>query len=1284
MASANVGTTSFDLSWNASSDNVGVTAYEVFQNGTSLETTGSTSLAITGLTPGTTYSYTVRAADAAGNLSASSAALSVTTDNTPPADSQAPSVPSGLVASNIGATSLVLNWGASTDNVGVSAYEVFRNGILAGTSVNTSFTLTGLACGTGYNLTVRAVDASGNFSAQSTALTASTSTCPSGTTVSADYTEATITVNGSLSEASWNVATSASKLISGAPSHTVTFGTQWNSTYLFVGVKVLDANLVNDGGAAHQNDAVEIFIDANHNGGSVYDSHDRQYIKAYNSTTLSGSNASGVLHGWAAITGGFTVELAIPWSNLGVIPTNGMTIGLDLAIDDDDNGGDRDGQSTWAGDANNWQSTVNFGDLLLVDNTVDATAPTAPTSLAASNVGQTTVNLSWNPSSDNRAVTAYDIRSGSTVLKSVSGLVTTTSLDGLFANTLYSLNVVAKDAAGNVSAASNTVNFTTLSPDVTPPTVPANLQVTGTTSNAVSLSWTASTDNRGVDHYDIYQGNTFRTSVTGTSATVLGLNAQTSYTFKVLAVDINGNSSAFSNTVSATTTSAPVSENTNTIGIGFTGPKDWEEAFIFADAMMSSRRWDSPAGVDANGWPRGDGSVIVAAGIGHLHGKYKLRYEGQATVSISSATITNVVYNASTNTTTADVTITNSERPTVQMTVSNSANGIRKVKLMRPITPGSQQSHDFSELVHREIKSFVARGFNLVRFMDLMGTNSDTYHKRVDFNYRLTPNYVTQAADWDLNTYVRVNPATGLNYHAYQGIGAAFEYVIMMCNEMQVDCWINISHCASDDRIRKVAQLFKYGSDGTNPYTSPQANPVYPPLNPNLKLYVEYSNEVWNWRFPCTRWVEDIDPINSFAVTAAIKAVNVSNMFRDVFGNSEMMTRVRPLFEWQKGKNDSDFGNAQTTGTRGLMWVEANMPQPVDYYFFGGGGSGYYQPASGATVQNLWESGEFDAQNWVFPKQEYMAYLTSCYGLRRCVYEGGPSFGDEYAGSGSNDLGTLVLNDPRLGDEIVEHTEAWNSVGGGAFANFTLAGDHRWGWINEPNVPNTKILGAEQVKGQPRNPITLGARVTPSTTATVPGGQWRFSNNGLGGYNWRNAAINNGSYVMRPEWVSYHFHVTTDGTYKVRVNYKTTSSATLKVYEGSTLLGTLSLANSNGAVATTQWLNFSATIEFLRAIRVEKTNGNIEIVSVEIAGGSASRLADVDALDTDKTELRVFPNPGTGVFQVAGNQGALVTVLNAQGVWVGDFTPEAIDLSHLPHGLYLFKTQNLTLKVVKE
>jgi len=89
-------------------------------------------------------------------------------------DSQAPSVPAGLSSAAVTQTSFTLRWNASTDNVGVTGYEVFRGGTSLGTTSATSLNIASLAPATAYAMRVRARDAAGNWSQQSTPLNVTT------------------------------------------------------------------------------------------------------------------------------------------------------------------------------------------------------------------------------------------------------------------------------------------------------------------------------------------------------------------------------------------------------------------------------------------------------------------------------------------------------------------------------------------------------------------------------------------------------------------------------------------------------------------------------------------------------------------------------------------------------------------------------------------------------------------------------------------------------------------------------------------------------------------------------------------------------------------------------------------------------------------------------------------------------------------------------------------------------------------------------------------------------
>ena len=103
-------------------------------------------------------------------------AVSLTTGTTPPADTTAPSTPTGLASTAVTASSVSLAWTASTDDVGVTGYEVFQGSgtTPVATVTGTSATVSGLAASTAYSFTVKARDAAGNRSAASAPVTATT------------------------------------------------------------------------------------------------------------------------------------------------------------------------------------------------------------------------------------------------------------------------------------------------------------------------------------------------------------------------------------------------------------------------------------------------------------------------------------------------------------------------------------------------------------------------------------------------------------------------------------------------------------------------------------------------------------------------------------------------------------------------------------------------------------------------------------------------------------------------------------------------------------------------------------------------------------------------------------------------------------------------------------------------------------------------------------------------------------------------------------------------------
>ncbi|MBK8475954.1 MAG: fibronectin type III domain-containing protein [Opitutaceae bacterium] len=195
-----------ELAWSAAVDaESGVSGYRIYRGGAFLSFATGTSYADATVSAGESYTYTVRAVNGASLLSGDS--NTVTADTPVPTDTQDPSVPGNLQAGAITTTTLHLTWNASTDNIGVTGYRVYRDGSLRTTVAGTSFDDSGLTPATSYSYRVSALDAAGNESDQSAARTVQTTdptdteppSVPNGLTVG--------TVTSTTVQLSWNAAT---------------------------------------------------------------------------------------------------------------------------------------------------------------------------------------------------------------------------------------------------------------------------------------------------------------------------------------------------------------------------------------------------------------------------------------------------------------------------------------------------------------------------------------------------------------------------------------------------------------------------------------------------------------------------------------------------------------------------------------------------------------------------------------------------------------------------------------------------------------------------------------------------------------------------------------------------------------------------------------------------------------------------------------------------------------------------------------------------------------------
>jgi hypothetical protein len=223
-----------------------------------------------------------------------------------------------------------------------------------------------------------------------------------------------------------------------------------------------------------------------------------------------------------------------------------------------------------------------------------------------------------------------------------------------------------------------------------------------------------------------------------------------------------------------------------------------------------------------------------------------------------------------------------------------------KVWLPDPADPANQSLEN--QLFHPLLLARLAdRSWGQIRFMDWLETNGNPQQDWAD---RRRP-----ACCFQTGVLNPRNPAPGVDWvGGYRPSGIAYEHVVALCNAADLDLWICVPHLATDDFVTRLARLIRFGSDGVEPYTSPQASPVYPPLAAHLRVFVEYSNEIWSggWSFPQGEWAAlQADALGiSKAAFNARRFCQVWRIFQEVFGGADRLVRVAAVFtaaDWYTG-----------------------------------------------------------------------------------------------------------------------------------------------------------------------------------------------------------------------------------------------------------------------------------------------------------------------------------------------------------------------------------------------
>jgi hypothetical protein len=371
------------------------------------------------------------------------------------------------------------------------------------------------------------------------------------------------------------------------------------------------------------------------------------------------------------------------------------------------------------------------------------------------------------------------------------------------------------------------------------------------------------------------------------------------------------------------------------LGMGLGGLSYYMQALPFSNALLiEDRGWrylsDSttvPVGqLDVNGYPTAlNGATVFAQpfqnnGLSPTYplGRYVVTWEGNGDVTLNTSGATLVSGSAAERRRVYNVTSANGVGLQIRLSGQNAPNHVRNVKVWLP-DPSSPTTKSLEppagqrgSIIHPSYLSHLAADpdlFGVVRFMDWTDTNNNP---QVHWSDRRPPGHAFAggASNWKR----LIIPGTSSEYGS---IGVPWEHVIELANALGKDAWINVPHAATDDYVRNLARLVRFGSDANgNPYTSPQSNPYYAPLRSDLRVWVEHSNEIWSGggSFRQGDWAQQ--QATALGVTKGAfngrRAGEIWQIFNEVF-DGQTHRVVKPAGAW----------TANTSYTR--QYLEANV-----------------------------------------------------------------------------------------------------------------------------------------------------------------------------------------------------------------------------------------------------------------------------------------------------------------------------------------------------------------------
>jgi len=508
--------------------------------------------------------------DSFGN-NADDVAFSFTTG----ADSTAPTSPSPLTSTLVTDDRVNLSWSASSDINGFNNYQIFRgtvsqNMVAISTTTSLTFSDTTVSPLTAYIYQIIARDDAGNASA-SNLLNVSTLQMPDNQAPTAvTLTTASAPVSSSPTNSSvalsWNSATDnvavtgyrVERALSSGPFSTLAANI---TTTTFTDNSATPST-------SYRYQVIAFDGAANESTSNILSLTTPAFIDGISPSAPSSLQATNITDAlislsWNASTDniavtGYRVMKAVGSGSLSLLTTSSSLTFTDNAINPSTN---YKYQIIAVDGAGNTAASTIISVTSLAES--DVSAPTNPAGLTTSaSPTFSNVQLSWNASTDNVAVTGYKLNrrvSGGTWGTLVNSQLATTFNDASVSqSTAYQYQVFAFDMAGNQSASTILDVTTPAEPDSTAPVFSANLRTTATpTSTSIAVKWNAASDNVGVTGYRLMKSTNGATAVSIANATSLSfsdssVNESSSYRYQVFAYDLAGNETA-SNFLNVTT-----------------------------------------------------------------------------------------------------------------------------------------------------------------------------------------------------------------------------------------------------------------------------------------------------------------------------------------------------------------------------------------------------------------------------------------------------------------------------------------------------------------------------------------------------------------------------------------------------------------------------------------------------------------------------------------------------------------------------------------------------------